>query len=145
MTPNAFETLSLKMEPCFRVAFQAPEEDVDRIMEAVCHIDPLRQGAYDSSAFQSGPGIERYRPRSGAMAGLEDALRKRPGVVEISFHLPHDQDLLARVVEAIYQVHVYQEPTISVALGLLSQTKGLDDKDNPHRWWNKAGDWKKQS
>ena len=21
--------------------------------------------------------------------------------------------------------------------------KGLDDSDNPHRWWNTSGDWKK--
>jgi len=27
---------------------------------------------------------------------------------------------------------------------LASRSKGLDDKDNPHRWWNTSGDWAKK-
>jgi hypothetical protein len=61
----------------------------------------------------------------------------------ISFELPDDDRLLADVIEAIYQVHSYQEPVIRVQDMLASRTKGLDDKDNPHRWWNTSGDWKK--
>ena len=50
---------------------------------------------------------------------------------------------LNNVIEAIYEVHSYYEPVITVTEVLRSQCKGLDDKDNPHRWWNKEGDWKK--
>ena len=66
---------------------------------------PLKQGAYDQNAWQSAPGIERYRPLEGAAAGAEIELRKRPGVVEVSFELPYDQDLLKQVIETIYEVH----------------------------------------
>ena len=57
--------------------------------------------------------------------------------------LPRDEPTLARVIEAIYAVHSYYEPVIIVADVLRSRGKGLDDSQNPHRWWNKvAGDWK---
>jgi hypothetical protein len=44
----------------------------------------------------------------------------------------------------IFQIHSYQEPVIRVESILGSRSKGLDDKDNPNRWWNSAGDWKKK-
>ena len=46
------------------------------------------------------------------------------------------------VIEAIYEVHSYYEPVITVTDVLRSLCKGLDDSINPHRWWNKDGDWK---
>jgi hypothetical protein len=144
MPLDAFETSSIRMERVFSLRVLAPAEDVDRIMEHVCAIVPLKQGAYDSNAWQSAAGIERYRPLEGAAAGSETEVRKRPGVVEVSFEIPHDQSLLKRVIEKIYEVHSYQEQTIKVHEMLVSRTKGLDDKANPHRWWNTTGDWKKK-
>jgi hypothetical protein len=46
------------------------------------------------------------------------------------------------VVEAVFQVQSYQEPVIKVQDTLVSRSKGLDDRNNPHRWWNTTGDWK---
>jgi len=63
--------------------------------------------------------------------------------VELSFELDDDQALLEQLIELIFQVHSYQEPVIRVASVLTSRSKGLDDKDNPNRWWNTTGDWKK--
>lgn len=80
-----------------------------------------------------------------ARQGAESELRKRPDIVEVSFELADDQALLEQVVELIFQVHSYQEPVIRVANILGSRSKGLDDKDNPNRWWNTTGDWKKTS
>jgi hypothetical protein len=123
----------------------APEEDANRIMEHVCQVVPLAQGdKYDSNAYQSAAGVERYRPLEGAAAGAEMEVRKRSGVVELSFELPDDQALLDQVVETVFQVHSYQEPVIKVQPVLVSRSKGLDDSDNPHRWWNTTGDWKKK-
>lgn len=139
---NPFQTTSVRMESMLLLRFQAPPEDVDRIMEAVVALTPLAMGKYDSNAYQSAGGIERYRPLEGAAAGAETDLRKRPGVVEVSFQLPRDSGLLERVVEAIFQVHSYQEPMIAVEEILVSRSKGLDDSKNPHRWWNTSGDWK---
>jgi len=63
--------------------------------------------------------------------------------VEVSFELPEDQSLVDRVVEAIFEVHSYQEPVIRIQPILASRSKGRDDSNNPHRWWNTTGDWKK--
>src|SRR5689334_14626588 len=133
MPSLGFETRSVRMEPVLIVSFQAPAVDVDRIMEAVTRITPLAVGCYDRNAFQSAPGIERYRPLAGAAAGAETELRRRPGIVEVSFQLPDDRALLAEVVEAVFQAHSYQEPVIAAREALVSRSKGLDDRDNPHR------------
>jgi hypothetical protein len=140
-----FETKSVRMATMLQVSVQAPPEDVERIMAAVSALDPLIMGKYDSNAFQSAGGVERYRPLEGAAAGPETEVRKRPNVVQVGFHLPKDPGLLERVIEAIFQVHSYQEPLITVAEILVSRSKGLDDSKNPHRWWNTTGDWKKAS
>jgi hypothetical protein len=142
-TLTAFETPSVCMEAVLLLRFQAPEVDVERIMAAVTALTPLAIGKYDNNAYQAAGGIERYRPLEGAAAGPETEVRQRPGVVEVSFRLPKDQDLLARIVEAIFQVHAYQEPFIAVEEVLVSRSKGLDDSKNPHRWWNTTGDWKR--
>jgi hypothetical protein len=142
---EAFETRSVLMEHFTLLTFQAPEADVERIMVAVTSIIPLAMGAYDNNAWVSAPGIERYRPRQGAAAGEESAVRQRPGVVEVSFELPTDRALTLSVVEAIFQVHSYQEPVIRLIPVLAGRSKGLDDKDNPNRWWNTTGDWKKSA
>jgi hypothetical protein len=145
MNLAAFEAPSVRMESVLLLRFQTPEADVDRIMAKVSTLTPLVVGSYDSNAYQSAAGIERYRPREGAAAGAETEIRKRPDVVEVSFRLPADQALLADVVEAIFQIHSYQEPFITVEQILASRSKGLDDSKNPHRWWNTTGDWKKAS
>lgn len=142
MNMLAFETRSVRMEQVYLLRLQAPVEDVDRIMEQVVRIAPLAMRNYDSNAFQTAGGVERYRPLAGAAAGPESELRKRPGVVEVSFQLPHDHDLLDQVIETILQVHSYQEPCIMVQELLASRSKGLDDNANPNRWWNTTGDWK---
>jgi hypothetical protein len=141
--PEPFKTKSIAMDRLLLVTFQAPTEDVDRIMDEVVSIAPLAMGSYDSNAYQSGTGVERYRPLEGAAAGAESGLRKRPGVIEISFEIPDQQVLAERVVEAIFQAHSYQEPVIRIQPVLCSRSRGLDDSANPNRWWNTTGDWKK--
>ncbi|MCW6510323.1 hypothetical protein [Lichenifustis flavocetrariae] len=142
---SGFETYSVTMRPLLLMTVQTPVEDVERIMAAVTAITPLVMGAYDSNAFVSGPGTERYRPLEGAAAGAEADIRSRPGVVEVSFELPDDRDLTEKVVEAVFQVHSYQEPVIRLQSILASRSKGHDDRKNPNRWWNTTGDWKGRS
>jgi hypothetical protein len=139
---QSFETKSVRMEKMLLVAVQAPGEDIDRLMQAITAIAPLSMGRYDSNAYQSAPGIEIYRPLEGAAAGAETEIRKRPGTVELQFELPADQTLVEQVIEAIFEVHSYQEPVIRIQPILTSRSRGLDDSANPHRWWNTTGDWK---
>ncbi|MEM9638429.1 MAG: hypothetical protein AAGA94_12335 [Pseudomonadota bacterium] len=139
---DGFDTRPIDMQPMWLVTFQAPEEDVDRIFDAVVAIAPLQHGKTDRNGYRAPAGIEYYRPREGTPTGAEEDTRHRPGVDEMRFFLPRDRDLLTKVIEAIYEVHSYYEPVITVAEVLRSQCKGLDDSNNPHRWWNRQGDWK---
>jgi hypothetical protein len=145
MADQDFETTSVRMQRMCLLTLQAPAADVDRIMGEVVKVVPLAMGNYDNNAYQSGPGVERYRPLKGAAAGPETEVRKRPGTVEVSFELPDDQQLIGQVVEAIFQAHSYQEPVIRIQTILASRSKGLDDSANPNRWWNTTGDWKKET
>lgn len=51
---QGFETRSVRMERLSLLTFQAPAEDVDRIMEAVVKVAPLVMGNYDSNAYHPG-------------------------------------------------------------------------------------------
>ena len=126
MVTQAFETTSVHMERLFLLTFQAPPEDADRGMAAVTTIAPLAMGEYDSNAYQSTAGIERYRPLEGAAAGAETERRRR-SVVECTFEVAHQQTPLEAVVEAIVQVRSYQEPVMRVREILSSRSNGLDD------------------
>ncbi len=141
---QGLETKAMIMEPHWQVIFQAPQEDVDRIFDHITEFVPLQHGKTDRNAYRAPSGMEYYRPREGAPTGAEDAVRKRPGVDEVRFFIPRDPEALDKVVEAIYAVHSYYEPVITVQEVLRSRCRGLDDSANPHRWWNKDGDWKKR-
>ena len=124
------------------MTYQAPVEDVDRVFDEIRKFTPLKQGKTDSNAYRVPGGIEYYRPREGTPTGAEETVRKRPGVDEVRFFIPRDDAVLQKVIEAIYAVHSYYEPVITVQEILRSRCNGLDDQNNPHRWWNKEGDWK---
>mgnify|MGYP003126568559 CR=1 FL=1 len=141
---DGFDTRPIAMQPLWLIMFQAPAEDIDRIFEAITEVAPLVQGNTDRNGYRAPAGVEYYRPCEGTPTGPEEAVRHRPGVDEMRFFIPRDTDLLDRIIEAIYAVHSYYEPVITVTEVLRSQCKGLDDKGNPHRWWNKDGDWKAQ-
>jgi hypothetical protein len=143
MLDQRFETTSVTMERVLLMTFQAPNDDVDRIMAEVVKVTPLAMGKYDSNSYQTATGTERYRPLEGAAAGAEVDVRKRPGTVEVSFEVPADRQIVDSVIEAIFQAHSYQEPVIRLQPLLSSRSKGLDDRDNPNRWWNTTGDWLK--
>ncbi len=138
---DGFDTRPIKMQPMWQVAFLAPDEDIDRIFDAVAEVAPLEYGATERNGYRICGGVEYYRPTSDAPTGADEP-RQRPGINQMRFFIPRDADLLTKVIEAIYEFHSYYEPPITVTSILRSETKGLDDSKNPHRWWNKKGDWK---
>ncbi|MFT7594135.1 MAG: hypothetical protein ACI8R4_001453 [Paracoccaceae bacterium] len=142
---TGFDTRPIRMEPPWLVTYQAPAEDVDRIFDEIRKVVPLTQGNTDSNAYRAPGGVEYYRPREGTPTGAEDVVRHRPGGDEVRLFVPKDTGVLDQLIEAIYAVHSCYEPVITVQDVLRSLCKGLDDKDNPHRWWNRDGDWKTAS
>lgn len=142
---TGFDTVPIEMQLMWLIAFQAPKEDVDLIFDRIAEIVPLQHGKTDRNGYRVSAGTEYYRPLEGTPTGAEEATRYRPDVDEMRFFIPRDKVILDQVISAIYEVHSYYEPVISVVEVLRSLTKGLDDSDNPHRWWNKDGDWKNQA
>lgn len=104
---EGFDTRPIEMQPLWRVMFQAPAEDIDRIFDEVCKFAPLEQGKTDRNGYRAAAGMEYYRPREGTPTGAEEETRHRPGVEEMRFFIPRDTDLLDAVIEAIYEVHSY--------------------------------------
>jgi hypothetical protein len=139
---EGFDTTPITLQPMWLIMFQAPSQDIDRIFDAIVDVAPLPQGKTDRNGYRAPGGVEYYRPRAGTPTGAEDDLRRRPDVDEMRFYLPRDPEVLNSVIEVVYEVHPYYEPVITVTEVLRSLGKGLDDTKNPHRWWNKAGDWK---
>ncbi len=139
---TGFETPAIRMLPYWRIRFLAPEDEVDGLFEQIIKVAPLVYGKTDRNAIRAAPCHEYYRPMEGTPTGAEEETRKRPGIVEMSMSIPPDRKQLEQIIEVIYQYHSYYEPPISVDPILRSETRGLDDSDNPNRWWNKGKDWK---
>jgi hypothetical protein len=142
---TGFDTPAIRMIPYWKIRFLAPEEEVDFLFDKIIEIAPLVYGKTDRNAIRAASCHEYYRPLEGTPAGAEQDTRKRPGIVEMSMAIPTDQLQLEKIIQVIYENHSYYEPPISVEPILRSQTRGLDDSENPNRWWNKAGDWKKDA
>ena len=137
-----FETPAIRMLPYWRIRFMAPADEIDALFDEIIKVAPLVYGKTDRNAIRAAPADEYYRPLEGTPTGAESETRKRPGIVEMSMMVPPDQAQLEQIIEVIYQHHSYYEPPISVEPILRSETRGLDDSQNPNRWWNRDGDWK---
>jgi hypothetical protein len=137
------ETRGVNMVPYWRLRFSGPLQDLDRIFDEIIKVAPLDYGKTDRNAYRNTAGYEYYRPLEGTPTGAEKDTRKRPDVLEMSLCLPTDKEMLTEVIDVIYKFHSYYEPPISLERILRSETKGIDDSDNPNRWWNNSGDWKK--
>ena len=139
---TGLETDAIIMQPVWQLAFIAPAPDVDRIFDAILAVSTLEHGKTDHNGYLSRDGVEYYRPQEGTPTGAEQGIRHRPNVDDMRICIPRDTQLLKDVIQAIYQSHSYYEPVIIVTEALRSLCKGLDDSDNPNRWWNTTGDWK---
>ena len=87
------------------------------------------------------PGVQQFRScgtgRNAATARVVEV-----ACTELSVFLPDDPALTARVLEAVYHAHPYEEPVIFVTPCLRTlHIRGME-KDNPNRFWNNAAeDW----
>ena len=125
-----------RLEREWLVRVQTPHGGIEPVLEALTREVPLRQGAYDCCLFVTAAGDQRFRALEGSHAGAEGTIQSTTAS-EIAFAIPPDGDLLDRVFETVFAVHVNEEPTIQVQEIWGSRSKYLDDKDNPHRYWNR--------
>ncbi|SFL23449.1 hypothetical protein SAMN04488518_1259 [Pseudovibrio ascidiaceicola] len=141
MTLPNLTTERFTPERGFRITVQIPDQNAQTVVEHVLKETPLRYGDYDSVTFKTATGVQQFRSLgSGRNTATEDVVVVP--CMELSFFILDDDVLVARVVEAIYSAHPYEEPVVFVEACLRTlHIRGLDE-DNPNRFWNSApADW----
>ncbi len=136
-TLNDLDMPAAMLEREWIVTVDTPLGGVDEVRGALGRELPLVQGPYDTCMFVREAGYQTFRALEGSHAGAEEVVQKTPAA-QIVFSLPCDIDLLRHAFAVIFAHHVNEEPTIRVVEAWGSRSKLLDDKDNPHRYWNRA-------
>ena len=127
--------------PVFTLEIQTLAEDTDRILDAVMAVHPLSFGRYQRNASISAEGRETARPNEGStttthVEGYKAGETETYPMVELKISIERDQEALARVMDAVIEVHHYEEPVIFVREDWASRAAYDPNSDNPHRWWN---------
>jgi len=123
-------------ESGYRVIVQVPQPDCERILAAVLKQDPLEYSDYDQVAFNTSQGTQVFRSMPGGHNPVTTSRVEVP-CVELSFFTLAGSQQLARIIEAIYYAHPYEEPVIQIMPALrIRHVRGMDE-DNPNRFWNR--------
>ena len=138
---SAYRAQSGRFEPVWTLEVQTFEQDVDQILDAVMVVHPLSYGRYQRNASVSAVGKETSQPlpgsttdthQDGFMAG---DIETYP-IVELKISVERDPKTLEKVMDAILQVHRYEEPVIFLREDWASRANYDPNSDNPNRWWN---------
>lgn len=107
---------ALRLMPVYRVTVFVPPAQVQAVIDGICAIDDLRIGDYADVLWTSAPGVEQFRPMSGARPARGDVgALERGATVRLEFCLPRDAERLARVIEhGIRAHHPWEVPAIFV-------------------------------
>ena len=129
------------LEPIWTIEIQTVPSDVDRILDAVVAVYPLAYGRYERNASISAVGMETARPPAGTttethVEGFVPGSTETYPMVEVKISVERDLGVLAAVMEAILDVHHYEEPVIFVREDWASRAAYDPNNTNPNRWWN---------
>jgi hypothetical protein len=131
------------VERVWQIEVQAAPQDVDKIIDSVVKVDPLLYGRYRRNAFVTAVGSETYLPEENSTTavhlGAANVVQTFPGVV-IVISLKQDSGTLGSVLDAIRDVHHYEEPLIFIKDCWASRANYDPHNANPNRWWNRGRD-----
>lgn len=130
------ETDSASLAAEYLVHVQIPPDEVARVLAAITSITPLKYGNYEQVAFRSNTGTLQFKSLEGSKPGATDLFQLPSD--EISFSLPQDDQILAAVIEAIFESHPYEEPVILIQPVMSTRFKYGTAKDNPNKWWHRT-------
>ncbi|MEM8626825.1 MAG: hypothetical protein AAGF32_02690 [Pseudomonadota bacterium] len=127
--------------PVWTLEIQTLPEDTDRILDAVMQVHPLSFGRYQRNASISAVGRETSQPERGSTttthkSGYSAGQTETYPMVELKISVERDVTVLEKVMNAIIDVHHYEEPVIFVREDWASRASYNPDNTNPHRWWN---------
>jgi hypothetical protein len=119
----------------FRIALQVPQTHTQIILDTIMQITSFKYGDYDQVSFTTSVGTQQFRSLGSGRNAPTQSVVSVP-CVELSVFVEKDDTLLARVIDAVYNAHPYEEPVIFITNCLRTQhIRGLDE-DNPNRFWN---------
>ena len=139
--PAAYQGAWGRFGPVWTLEIQTVPDDVEKILDAVVAVHPLCYGRYDRNASVSAPGVETSRPQAGSTTATHSSGFERGGIesypfVEVKISIEPDPAVLSAVMDAICDVHHYEEPVIFLREDWVSRTNYDPNRQNPNRWWN---------
>jgi len=137
----AYRARSGRLVPVWTIEIQTVPEDVDRILDAVIEVHPLRFERYQRNASVSAVGMETSQPEAGStttthVEGFTAGRTETYPMVELKISIERDLAVLASVMDAVLYVHHYEEPVIFLREDWASRAAYDPRSDNPNRWWN---------
>ena len=106
------------MSQLIKVVVTVPEQDADKLREAIGNADGGQIGNYTHCSFSS-KGTGRFLPVEGAHPAI-GAVGKLEQVAEERIEITCEQDKLTNIVQTIRDNHPYEEPTIDIYPMLLA-------------------------
>ena len=136
-----YKARSGNLIPVWTLEIQTLPEDVDRILDAVVAVYPLGYGRYKRNASISATGMETARPEAQSttsthVSSFEPGHTETYPMVELKISVERDLTVLEQVMDAILDVHHYEEPVIFIREDWASRANYDPDNTNPNRWWN---------
>ena len=138
---QSYNAKSGTLVPVWTIEIQTLPEDTDRILDAVMTVHPLSFGRYQRNASISALGKETAQPQPGSTTtthvdGFAAGTTETYPMVELKISLERDLAVLERVMDAIINVHHYEEPVIFLREDWASRAAYDPSSSNPNRWWN---------
>lgn len=122
-----------------KVSVQTREQDVKRIVDAACAIDPLNHGLYDRTVLSHTRCTGIFEPHEGSTTHLHlgsTDLQVGP-CLELEFVLDEATDLEA-VLNTIIEMHHYEESVIHIASVQTTRADYNPESENKNRWWHET-------
>ncbi|NMC36020.1 hypothetical protein GYA49_03160 [Candidatus Beckwithbacteria bacterium] len=93
------------------------------LIDAIKQVTELNYGNYHGVYFQSPAGEEFYqlKPEAEPNQNIDPEKIYSSKTVKLEFSIPKDEQLLQKIIAAIWQVHPWKEPVIRVVEGLESR------------------------
>lgn len=140
MSLTNYKAKSGHFEPVWTLEIQTVAEDTDRILDAVLKVHPLGYGRYHRNASISATGRETAQPQSNSTttthkAGYKAGQTETYPMVELKISIERDLTALEQVMDAILEVHHYEQPVIHLREDWASRAAYDPDNTNPNRWW----------
>lgn len=136
-----YKAKSGRFEPVWTLEVQTLPEDTDRILDEVLKVHPLGYGRYQRNASISALGKETAQPQADSTTtthkeGYKEGATETYPMVELKISIERDLVVLEQVMDAIFQVHHYEQPVIFLREDWASRANYNPNSANPNRWWN---------